>query len=76
MNEHHPDYRKVVWSCGFCGSPLNAHYQDIEPEAGYENYNPNDYPHAACNSCMNEAAMNDFMNDKAYWDRLWEESAQ
>jgi hypothetical protein len=73
MSPYHPDYNKVVWSCGCCGAPLNAHYQDVEPEGGYDNYNPDDYPHAACHACTCEAEMNDYMHEAEFWKRMQEE---
>ena len=43
--------KKVAYSCGCCGAPLNA---DKEQVAAPEGYDPDDYPHDACYQCMVE----------------------
>lgn len=51
MNQWHPDYNKIEYSCGYCGMPLNG---DREPIAPCEGYSPDNYPRQACPECLAE----------------------
>jgi hypothetical protein len=42
---------RIVYSCGFCGAPLNADKDQVDAPDGYD---PNAYPHDACGRCQAE----------------------
>jgi hypothetical protein len=42
----------IKYSCRFCGVPLDENLNIIDKIP--ETFNPNDYEHNVCGSCMNE----------------------
>lgn len=43
--------KSIMYSCGFCGAPLNADKNQVDAPDGYA---PNAYPHDVCGRCQAE----------------------